>query len=181
MTTPTLLNTTPAAKLPPCPAAGTNSRFWAKVSGGNVDTCWEWTAYRDPNGYGRFSIGGRAGQMEGAHRVAYQLMVGDIPAGLELDHLCRNPSCVNPWHLEPVPHAVNSRRSSAGQANAARQRAVTHCPHGHPYSPENTGYRKDSRRRCKACDRTSRRNRYDADPAKYRDIARRYRERRTAS
>lgn len=153
----------------------TPERFWAKVTGGDYTTCWEWTAVRDQNGYGRFHVGGRAGRMEGAHRVAFHMLVGDVPSGCELDHLCRNRACVNPWHLDPVPHAINSRRGIAGQVNAARQRAITHCPAGHSYDAENTAYRSDGRRRCKACGRDYQRRRYVADPEKYREIARRSR------
>lgn len=157
----------------------TQERFWSKVSGGDFTACWTWTAYRDPNGYGRFSIG--ANRMEGAHRVAYRMLIGFIPDGCELDHLCRNRACVNPWHLDPVPHRVNTIRGIAGAVNAARQRAITHCPHGHEYSPDNTAYRKDGRRRCKACGRAATRSRYERDPEKAREVARRYRERKSAA
>jgi hypothetical protein len=70
--------------------------------------CWEWTAAKDPTGYGRFSV---ARSMDYAHRAAYKLLVGPIPAGLDLDHLCRNRGCVNPDHLEPVTRRENLLRS----------------------------------------------------------------------
>jgi hypothetical protein len=126
-------------------------RFWSKVD--KTDGCWFWTAYRDRNGYGKFGVGGRAGGMVSAHRVAYEMVVGPIPAGLVLDHLCRNPGCVRPDHLDPVTHAENCRRGVAAEVNRARQRAVTHCPQGHPYDEENTSYKKTGARRCKACAR----------------------------
>ena len=82
-------------------------RFWEKVEktdGG----CWWWTASLNGKGYGNFSSQGRGGQ---AHRFAYQSVKGPIPEGLELDHLCCQPRCVNPDHLEPVTRAENVRRA----------------------------------------------------------------------
>lgn len=91
-----------------------DERFWSKVDkDGPVPrynwaegACWMWTAAKS-NGYG---IVGVAGTSIGAHRMAYMLSIGPIPEGLELDHLCRNPGCVNPGHLEPVTRAENIRR-----------------------------------------------------------------------
>ena len=74
-------------------------RFWAKVN--KTDTCWLWTA-STLNGYGQIKAGGRFGKILLAHRVAYEMLVGPIPEGLQLDHLCRVTLCVNPKHLEPV-------------------------------------------------------------------------------
>lgn len=91
-----------------------SERFWAKVDKDgptpqhrpDLGPCWVWTAARQRRGYGLFAHadGGLA------HRYAYTQMVGVIPAGLELDHVCRNTSCVRPSHLEPVPHRVNVLR-----------------------------------------------------------------------
>ena len=70
-----------------------------------------------------------------AHRVAYELVKGKIPAGLELDHLCRNRICCNPAHLEAVTGRENSLR---GVSPWAKNACATHCPRGHPYDAENT-------------------------------------------
>lgn len=128
----------------PKPAA---ERFWSKVSGGSPAECWEWTASRNRKGYGRFYIGNRTNTF--AHRWAYEQMVAPIPDGLDLDHLCRNHSCVNPWHLDPVTHAVNMARYS---------RSVTHCPQGHAYTPANTRMKRGGKT-CKACDAAQARKR----------------------
>lgn len=100
--------------------------------------CWIWTASRDRRGYGRFD-------RKLAHRTAYQLLVGDIPDGLELDHLCRTPACVNPEHLEPVTHAENVRRAGL----AARRDT---CGRGlHEMTEENVVSGPGRRRECRAC------------------------------
>lgn len=77
-------------------------------------------------------------------------MIAEIPNGLELDHLCRNRACVNPYHLDPVSHAENMRRGVAG----LKQREKTHCPVGHEYTAENTYiHPQNGSRNCKACQR----------------------------
>ena len=81
-------------------------RFWARV---DVGLCWEWTGSND-RGYGMFRLDGRTVR---AHRWAWETLVGPIPRGLHLDHLCRNPPCVNPDHLEPVTQPENIRRGHA--------------------------------------------------------------------
>lgn len=126
-------------------------RFWPKVNPcGPVHPtlgteCWLWVGSRDGAGYGHFGLDRR---VEKAHRVAYELRVGPIPKGLALDHLCRNTSCVNPTHLEPVTSRVNSLRGvGVGAVNAKK----THCPKGHEYTPENTYSYKPTFRQCRIC------------------------------
>lgn len=124
-------------------------RFWEKVE--KTEKCWLWTAYVMPTGYGRF---GR----QLAHRFAYEHLVGPIPEGLDLDHLCRVRHCVNPAHLEPVTRAENLRRGIKPRREknpwcARWQREKTHCPRGHEYTPENV-YSPPSRpsaRYCRQC------------------------------
>lgn len=91
-----------------------------------------------------------------AHRIAYQLLVGPIPEGMQLDHLCRNRRCVNPDHLEPVTHAENVRRGLSG----AYLRARTHCPKGHPYDQANTYVSNSGSRNCRACHSASSHSRW---------------------
>lgn len=94
--------------------------------------CWIWTGTTDRVGYGTFWDGAR--QVK-AHRWSYEHHRAEIPEGLQLDHLCRTPSCVNPWHLEPVTPRVNTRR---GTSPIAANATKTHCKHGHEFTPANT-------------------------------------------
>ncbi len=99
-------------------------RFWAKVD--TSGDCWEWTAGTTVRGgYGWFNTG--SAPMV-AYRVAWLFLRGDIPSGLELDHLCRNVLCVNPNHLEPVTHAENVRRGASPRIQASRRGT---CQRGH--------------------------------------------------
>lgn len=91
-------------------------RFWSKVE--KSSGCWAWTGHKNRNGYG-WTLGPK-GKGESAHRIAYELLVGPIPEGLQIDHLCRNRACVNPDHLEPVTQRVNWQRGNAPSAIAWR-------------------------------------------------------------
>lgn len=103
--------------------------------------CWEWTGSRDQGGYGRYQYNGRS---VAAHRIAFGILA--IPPGFEVDHLCRNRSCVRPLHLEAVPAVVNKRR--------ARK---TRCLRGHLLE-ENALTLRAGGRRCLACKRDYERN-----------------------
>lgn len=131
-----------------------DDRFWSKVDA--TGNCWLWTAGMDDAGYGWFRCGDK---MRRAHRVAYEALVGPVPEGLHLDHLCRVRNCVNPDHLEPVTMGENIRRGVSGAVNGARQQAKTHCPKGHEYDEENTLHYRGGRR-CRKCDRDRHRDRY---------------------
>lgn len=114
--------------------------------------CWTWRGAPNCNGYGRIRI---SGQDNMAHRVTYELANGPIPAGLQVDHLCRNRMCVRPSHLEAVTQRINLLR---GHTIVAREAVVTHCPQEHPYDELNT-YHYRGMRYCRACNRERSRTR----------------------
>lgn len=112
-------------------------RFCGKIvmaPGG--DGCWEWNGAKTNEGYGKIRVNGR---LLLAHRYGYLRFVGPIADGLQLDHLCRNPGCVNPDHLEPVTGRENTARGLNRSVTVARHRARTHCRRGHPLSGANLG------------------------------------------
>lgn len=143
-------------------------RFWPKVDKNgpvpeyapHLGPCWCWLAAENGAGYGIFRLDGRNVR---AHRWAYEALVGPIPKGLQLDHLCRVRHCVNPAHLEPVTSRQNSERGLPG--GRTWRKNITHCPSGHEYSPENTRVYYGSRV-CLACRRE--RSRVAAQRAKER-------------
>ncbi len=116
-------------------------RFWAKVK--KTDTCWLWQGTKANDGYGRIWAHGR---QQLAHHVSLALAGRMIPAGLEVDHLCRTPACIRPDHLEFVTHQENNRRGDN------YKRSLTHCLRGHPLSGANLYQKRGStKRECRAC------------------------------
>lgn len=121
------------------------------------DGCWLWTGTVNANGYGTISTRReRPCRTSRAHRIAYELLVGSIPDGLELDHKCRVRRCVNPEHLEAVTRKVNVGRGLKGPR--------VFCPQGHAYTPDNVLLKKDGRV-CRTCNRERCRERYQRSRA----------------
>lgn len=132
----------------------------------DANGCWIFTGAKSEFGYGRVGVGSlldgtRRHQL--THRVVYEALVGPVPEGLQLDHLCRVPACCNPEHLEPVTPQVNQLRSTSVSAiNAAK----THCPAGHEYAGENLlGKTPSTGRKCRACNAQRKRDSYRAKVA----------------
>lgn len=111
----------------------------------NAAGCWLWTKLLHDQGYARGSMDGRHGYI---HRLVYEILVGPIPAGMQLDHLCRVRHCVNPDHLEVVDQRTNILRGTSPSANHVRK---THCPANHPYAGRNLIVDHKGRRKCREC------------------------------
>ena len=132
-------------------------RFLAKIAvsetlswGGTP--CWIWSGKPNRKGYGNLLMSpGMMPRSKSAHRLSHEIFKGEIPSGLQTDHLCRNRICVNPDHLEAVTSRVNHTRGLGPIILANRQRSKTHCPQGHEYSPKNTWLTRRGHRACKAC------------------------------
>jgi hypothetical protein len=98
-------------------------RLWPKIDKRGTDDCWPWTGSLTSKGYGQINEGGRYGRRLAAHRVVYELVVGPIPEGHDIDHHCENKACCNPAHLEPVTRQDNMLRFHGKR---------TECHYGHP-------------------------------------------------
>lgn len=133
------------------PQTRTVDEFWNSVlinsTGYGTDACWTWQGAHTKSGYAMATLNYKRHYL---HRFAYERLIGAVPAGLELDHLCRNRGCFNPAHLEPVTHAENMRRGHWGRK--------TECPQGHPYDAENTRINaSNGGRECRTCVRARKR------------------------
>lgn len=117
-------------------------RLMARIK--KTSSCWRWDGPVNNNGYGVIGLRGRKVLV---HRFSYELLIGPIPEGLELDHLCRNRRCANPDHLEPTTHKINCLRGIGPPAVNARK---THCPKGHPLEQPNI-YGTNGHRMCRRC------------------------------
>jgi len=109
-----------------------------------------WTKSTTSNGYGQIANSGRPNRV---HRVAYEHLVGPIPPGMHLDHLCRNLLCCNPLHLEPVSQGENTRRGVSHARRSAAAKVKTHCARGHELTDDNVYVTKTGARSCRACKR----------------------------
>lgn len=127
------------------PRIGEQERFWGHVD--KSGKCWRWASTVNHQGYGMFPVYGRYVM---AHRYAYESTNGPIPDGLTIDHLCMNKGCVNPSHLEAVTMIENVHRANLAYGRGI---AVTHCPKGHEYTPENTYVEPKGSRSCRECRR----------------------------
>jgi hypothetical protein len=107
--------------------------------------CWVWDKAKDRDGYGVTQIKRKNLRV---HRAAYEAIVGPVPSGLVLDHLCRNRACYNPDHLEPVTNRENLMR---GDTAAAKRAAQTHCKRGHEFTSANTYTTSQGNRSCREC------------------------------
>lgn len=136
--------------------AHTVDRYWSKVRPFiALDACWLWEGRLDgKREYGVFYFrheGTRNWKV--AHRVAYELLIGPIPEGLMLDHLCRNGRCVNPDHLEPVTCLINTQRGFLGR----RRRRDGECMNGHKHTPETSWIDSRGYTQCRICERSRKR------------------------
>lgn len=130
-------------------------RVFSILEIGDSDTCWEWKGIKAPNGYGRINVKRDKWTSVAAHRWIYEHIHGPIDKSLDMDHLCRNRSCVNPNHLEPVTRSVNIKRG------VISSRLKTQCKRGHEYSESNTRRQKGfGTRSCRECEKIRSKRKY---------------------
>lgn len=129
-------------------AMATRLRFIAKIDVSHDLECWMWQAAKTRQGYGHFRLNGTTVT---AQRVAYAIFIGDLKPGLTVDHLCSNPSCVSPRHLEAVTHVENLRRGR--KSACARNARKTSCPLGHEYATYFHKSNGRTQRYCPTCKR----------------------------
>lgn len=127
-------------------------RFWEKVDRRGDDECWPWKAAHLRDGYGRIAVGRRGSPMVSAHRVAWILAHGWIPAGMNVCHRCDNPPCVNHGHLFLETNLGNVKDKMQKGRNWTPA-SKTHCRHGHPFDAANTYIKPNGNRACRACKR----------------------------
>lgn len=143
------------------------SRLYAKLSEDKKTGCWNWTGRKIWNGYGVFSYKGKNSML--VHRAAYEMLVGPIPEGMQIDHLCENKVCFNPDHLEPVTNRVNQLRNT--EHWVSKNAMKTHCKRGHEFNEENTRMvPRDGGKRwarlCVPCERIRYQENYERDYAR---------------
>lgn len=146
------------------------NRFFSKLDILPGSECILWNATKR-GGYGRLRVGGK---LLSAHRFIYKHSEGKIPEGMEIDHICRNPSCVNTSHLRTVPHRTNCLENSV--SIPAVNKLKTYCHRGHPFDTVNTYPLSGGRRGCRECKRIADKTMTEEQLVMERERNRRWRE-----
>ena len=139
---------------------GTVTERWLRFIQPLSDGCWHWIGNHNGANYGTLKVNGLP---KLAHVISFEMFVGFVPRGLELDHVCHSQNksceggkrcphrrCVNPDHLEPVTHRINVARGRGPRNMGIRNTEKRKCPDGHPYEGANL-LMESGRRRCRVC------------------------------